>query len=576
MTPPSTRAPSRDDPVPTRTLLLAGLQHSAVILGVGIAMPLLVLSKGNLDTEMTQRLLSLALIGLGLGTIFQIQRGRFVGSGYLAPTTFTAAYLPPCLIAMEQGGPSLVMGMLIFAGLFQMALAPALRWLRPYLPPEIGGLAVLMIGIILGILGVRLIADGGVGGLSFDGDSRLPWLGVITLATVVALNVWAKGNLRIYGTLLGITAGCLIAMTSGMMDLSTLFDTVIEQGVAIPIPPLLTPSFEPLLAVEFAISALTCSLRAMGDIITLQKVEDSDWVRPEMRSIRGGIFADGMGTALAGVIGGPIGMNTFSGSIGIAAATGLTARRIGYAIAGWLFLIALLPGVSSFFLALPRPILGGVLIFAAAFIIFNGVQVIMSRLLDSRHILMLGIPLILGLSRNIVPHIYDKLPPELLAISGSDLTVVIISALLLNLLFRIGVSRSATLTLPASELQYDALETWVREQGSHWGARVDVMRDVTRALLEFADARRSLMETGVPVRIDLAFDEYHVDLRLTYAGLPIRLDNAAPIREEELADIDMDQVESRLRAVLIRRWARKVTARATPDGKQALHMRFDH
>ncbi|MBU0726548.1 MAG: xanthine permease [Alphaproteobacteria bacterium] len=576
MSRPSTLILAADDPVPGKILVLAGLQHCAVILGVGIAMPLLVLARGDLDPQTTRQMLSLALVGLGLATILQIQRGKIFGSGYLAPATFTAAYLPPCLSAMETGGPALVMGMLIFAGLVQMALAPALRRLRPYLPPEIGGLAVLMIGIILGLLGFRLIAEIGTAHVVTHAGIGLSWLGGITLAAIVAFNIWGTGNVRLYGTLLGIIGGCVAALAYGAMDGATLVDDLVTQGVALPMPMLQMPSFDPLLASEFAISAVACSLRAMGDLITCQKIEDTRWVRPDMTRIRGGILADGLGTLLGGALGSPIGTNTFSGSIGLASATGIAARRIGYGIAGWCFLIALLPGAMSFFIAIPKPVLGGVLIFAAAYIMLNGILVIVSRLMDARRILMIGIPLVLGLSRSVYPEVYTSLPAEMMAVFGSDLMVTIGSALLLNLIFRIGVSQNASLTLPASELQPDRLENWVREQGSHWGARADVMRAVSHALVEFADGRDGLMTPETDIRIDLSFDEYHIDLRLTYAGFPLSFEDSAPIRQEELADIDMDMVEARLRAILLRRLADKVSIRPPANGQQSIDMRFDH
>lgn len=567
---------ARDDLVPARMMLLSGMQHAALILGVGMALPLLVLERSGLDGERLRAVLSLALVALAIGTLLQVRAGRHLGSGLFIPATFTAAYLGPCLDAMTAGGPSLVMGMLMFAGLFQVATALALVRLRPYLPPEIGGLAVLMIGFTLGLLGVRLIlqSQGAATTLGLAGNP--PWLGAVTLGTIVALGLWAKGPLRTYSTLGGLLVAGAAAVLGGVVAPDALFGEMLAGGLRVPVPSFPMPDFDPALAPAFAIGALTCSLRAIGDVVTAQRVEDADWVRPDLDEVRRGVIADGAGTVVASLLGSPIGMNTFSGSVGLAAATGVTARRIGWAIAGWLLVIALLPGAAAMFLALPKPILGGVLLVSASHIVFNGVLVITSRMLDARRIQMIGLPLLLGLAFDAMPQAFHALPGWLHALMRSSLMIAVIGALLLNLLFRIGVGRSASVRLSSRALDGAALTDWVVLQGGAWGAREEVMHRVAHALTEVAEARDELMTSGGDVRIDLAFDEYHIDLRIEYDGLPIDLSDAAPLGPGELDAIDPADVIARLRAGLIRGLADRVDVRPWGPGRQQIRMRFEH
>src|SRR3546814_18760100 len=95
---------------------------------------------------------------------------------------------------------------------------------------------------------------------------------------------------------------------------------------------------------EFLIAALACALRAMGDITTCQKINAPQWKRQEMPSVRRGLPADGPGTLTAGLPG-TVGLNTYSGSLGIATATALTSRRGAFAIAGLLLPMSSLPPV---------------------------------------------------------------------------------------------------------------------------------------------------------------------------------------------------------------------------------------
>jgi xanthine permease XanP len=113
-------------------------------------------------------------------------------------------------------------------------------------------------------------------------------------------------------------------------------------------------------------------------------------------------------------------------------------------------------------------------------------------------------------------------------------------------------------------------------QGGAWGARTDVMHRVAHALTEVAEARDELMTPGGDVRVDLAFDEYRVDLRIEYDGLPIDLTDAAPLGPGDLDAIDVGDVRARLRAGLIRRLADRVDARPCGPGRQLMRLRFEH
>lgn len=565
-----------DDVVPFRVLVLAGLQHTALILGVGISMPLLVLSKGQVDAATTRTLLSMGLVALAIATVLQIQRRGLLGSGYFAPATFTAAYIAPCVSAIERGGLPLVMGMLIFGGLVQMALAPAMQRLRAYLPQEIGGLAVVMIGIILGFLGFELVTGAPEWALKPGALLAPAWLGGLTMAVIIALGVWGKGGWRIYATLIGLVSGSAFAFLTGVVEPLHFFRDTVEQGVAIPRPPLLMPTFDASLAPEFAVSAVACALRTMGDLLTCQRVEDTEWVRPDLQTLRGGVFADGLGTVVAASIGSPIGTNTFSGSVGQAVATGTTARRVGYGIAAWMIVLALLPGAAAAFIELPKPILGGILLVASAHIVFNGFMVITSRLLDTRRILAIGLPLMLGLSYYSNPEAYQMLPDAMRALLGSGMMVAIFGALLMNSIFRIGISKTAQQVYIARNMDPASMEQWVMENGARWGARPSVMQAVANVLGELAEARGDLMKSDAVVEIKLSFDEFHVELWMFYNGMPIDLSDSAATDAESLLEADPDTVEARIRGRIIRGLATKVEAWQTDAGQQAVGVSFEH
>ena len=561
---------------PKLMLLVNGMQHAVLILGIGLAMPILVLSHSGLPELQAGHLLSLSMIALALSTLLLIQARSIMGSGYLIPAVYTAAYLPPCIAAMQHGGPALVMGMLMFGGVLQMSIAPLIFRLRAYFPTEIGGLAVVMIGVTLGSLGVHMLLETQSPLLPDPPPGHLLVLGLVTLFLMAGLSVWGKGAWRYYCSLWGIALGVVTAMALGLIDWRLEIDHIVTQGFAFPQPLLHWPQFSWHLVPAFAVGALICVMRGMGDMIAAQKVEKPQWVRPDYARIRGGLLADGMGNFLAGLLGSPSGLNTSSGNVGLAAATGVTARRIGYGIAAFLVLIALLPGVAQFFLHTPRPIFGAVLVFSSALIIFNGMQVIFSRLLDARRMLTLGIPLVVGLNFDWLQLHANPVIEPVTRIFNSGLMLALVLALLLNFLFRIGITQRMEWQTSPQLLKWKDTEARLKTQGGQWGLRVDVTERALNAIHEVVEALAQSCGPQVPVTIEVAFDQVELRVRVHYQGQPLAMAGNFAMDAEELMALDERQTDERLRAAMLSKLADRVQQSTLDGGRQCLELRFDH
>jgi xanthine/uracil permease len=130
---PSNLVYSVDERPPTIPLLVSALQHVMVIGSIGAVFPLLVLDAAGASHAMTEQVMSVSLLTLGLSTLLLCYRSRLLGSGYLLPSVFTAAYLPASLAAAKEGGWPLVCGMTIFAGLAELIL-PTCRPRSPVSP----------------------------------------------------------------------------------------------------------------------------------------------------------------------------------------------------------------------------------------------------------------------------------------------------------------------------------------------------------------------------------------------------------------------------------------------------------
>ena len=416
-----------DDVPPLYIILLSGLQHVGLVT-IFLIYPLLIVKEVGASMTLAANILSLALIALGIATFLQGLPKGPVGSGFLCPANHTAIYLAPSLAAVKLGGLPLLFGMTIFAGVVECILSPVLRRIRPLIPPELSGLVIFFVGMTVAAVGFRYIA--GIGSSEPIGASNVI-VALITLGVTAGLNVWAKGNARLFCALIGMAIGYLAAIATGILSTEQ-FRMIAE------LPLLALPSLSHLhwtmsaeMIPPFIIIAIAATLKTVGVITACQRINDASWVRPDMASLSRGVLADGMGTAAAGALG-SVGLNTSTPCTGLAAATGLTSRVVGYAAGGILMLLGFLPMLTGVFVLMPRPVMGAALIFAACFILINGLQAITSRMLDARRTLVIGLALSAGFAAEIFPDLADRLPVVLKPIVGSSLVLGTLTALLLK------------------------------------------------------------------------------------------------------------------------------------------------
>jgi xanthine permease XanP len=556
-----------DDKPPIGVTVLSGLQHVGLV-SIFLLVPVLACREAGLSADKTVDVLALSMIVMAVGPILQ-QLGRGgVGSGYLCPTIFAAPYLPASVMALKAGGLPLMFGMTIFAGLVEIGVSRLLRPLRPYFPPEIAGFVVVMIGVTIGVLGFRSLF--GTSGAQVPSTAPLG-VAAVTLATMVALNVWTKGATKLFCALIGMVVGYVLAAVSGVLPAVELERLSVVPLVRLPDVSHLHWDFDASLVVPFAIAAVAASLRAMGDVTVCQKTNDAEWTRPDMRTISGGALANGLCTVLSGLCG-TVGTNTSTSNIGLAAATGVTSRRVAYALGGIYLLLAFLPVAGIVFVIMPGAVVGATLVFASCLVFINGLLIITSRMLDARRTFVIGLSFMLGLAVDVLPEVFAGLPPFARLFTSSSLLLGTVSALVLNLVFRLGVRRTVTMIVEPEKVDPLQIEQFIEGQGAVWGARRDVVSRAKFNLLQSVDTLVYSGQATGPFELRASFDEFNLDILITYTGPPLELPEARPSNEEIIASEDG---ERRLAGFILRGLADRVGA-TYKDGKSTVLFHFDH
>jgi xanthine permease XanP len=270
---------------------------------------------------------------------------------------------------------------------------------------------------------------------------------------------------------------------------------------------------------------------------------------------------------------GGIGQSTFSSNVGLSLATGATSRSIAIPTGILMIGLAFLPKLAALFAVMPDPVMGAILVYVACYMILAGIQVITSRMLDARRIFVVGIPLIFGLSVDMVPGLYRDVPHYFQPLVSSSLALSTVLVVVLNLLFRIGVTKRHTLVLEPgitdSKKVFDFMET----QGAAWGARRDVIMRAAAAINEFVESVTSLGVVNGKAQAEVTFDEFSLDVDIRYEGALMEFPSGRPA-EAILFAADRTAVVS-LSGYFIRQYADSVTAE-TEDGRCRVHLHFDH
>lgn len=558
---------SVDEAPPAGVIFVSGLQHVGLI-SIFLLFPLIVFREAGLPTEQLNNILSLSMLAMGVGACLSALRVGPLGSGYLCPPVFSAFYLSPSLLALKTGGLSLLFGMTLFAGFIEAALSRVQRHLRAYFPPELAGLLVLLIGVNVGAIGVRNVL--GISAPTPFGTGEYV-VAAVTLGSMITLGVWGRGALKMFSALLGMILGYAAAVAAGILTTADLEKVTAAPFVSIPSLAHLGWTWDAALAIPFAIGALAACLKNIGCVTTAQKINDADWVRPDMRSAERGVLADAAGTFAAGLLG-TVGINSSPTSIGVSNASGVTSRRVAYAIAGIFVILAFLPKVAGYLAIMPRPVIGAALLFAACYVFINGLQIISSRLLDARRTFVIGLSFMMGIAVDIYPAHFAQFAGSLHPMLGSSLVFGVVCATFLNLIFRLGIRRSEKLSVKAEEVDARGIEEFMETHGAAWGARRDV---IDRAAFNLTQSIESIVEgfePQGPLEIEATFDEFNLDIRVSYMGPPLELPDKRPTNEEIM---ESEAGQRKLAGFMLRRYADRVAA-SHRNGRSTLLFHFDH
>jgi NCS2 family nucleobase:cation symporter-2 len=424
-----------NDVPPFQHLFILSIQH-VLLMVMSLGLPILLANQITSNHEFASNLISFSMITAGLGSIVQSLGLPYIGSGYLCPNVCGPSYFSLSLSAAWTGGFPLMRGMIIFAGLVEMALAPVVNKLRNVFPNYIIGLVVAMVGISVVKSSVASFF-----GLAYHGDAIINlniFVGIFSLFTMVLANLWGRGFLKMYCLLLGMILGWILSLIIMPDQLHSY--SVIKNSALFALPHFSKAfrgiKFNFSMMIPFTVIAISGSLKSFGNLLAAQRISEPQLKKTNFIPIKKGLLADGFSTALAGVLGG-VAVDTSSSNIGLAGSTKVVSRWISVSAGGIFIVLAFFPKLVTFLSLMPKPVLGASIIFAGCFMISTGLKEMFNEEWDQRKTFVMGISLFFGLSTAFLPGLFARTPKFINIFFTDPLPTTTILAVILNQIFNL-------------------------------------------------------------------------------------------------------------------------------------------
>ncbi len=362
-------------------------------------------------------LIQMSMLFAGIATLMQTVGLGPVGARLPVMQGTSFAFIPVMIPAVKTAGLAGLFGAIVIGGIFHACLGFFIGRLRHWFPPLVTGLVILVIGIELIPVGIKYAA-GGAADFQMNnpswGDASKWGLALVVIVVAFGLKFLTKGILSSAAILFGLIAGYAVAIIMGQVSFSGVTNAA---WFAIPMPFKYGFDFNIAAILGICLMSIVSAIETVGDVSGITKGgagrEATD------KELKGATFADGIGTAVAGVFGG-LPNTSFSQNVGLISMTGVMSRSVVTTGAIFLILCGLIPKIGAVIAAMPISVLGGGVIVMFGMVAAAGVNMLADVVWNRRNMMILGISLAFGLGLHNVPEALQHLPstPQVLLASG--------------------------------------------------------------------------------------------------------------------------------------------------------------
>ena len=364
--------------------IIMGLQQCFAMFGATILVPVLTNSYGEGIVGLSA---SVTLFCAGVATLWFhfITKGKvpvFLGSSF--------AFLGMYQAIIPQYGKEYATGGVVAAGGLYVILAILIKVLgtkrvMKLFPPVVCGPLIILIGINLAGSAVNNLLTNWV-------------LGIVPILVIIICNTWGKGMIKIIPVLISLIVSYIVAIIMGAVS----FDGV-SAAAWVGLPNFHLPKFNADCIVAGLAVAVAAMVEHVGDVMAIGATTGKNYIADP--GLTRTLLGDGIGTSLAGLLGGPAN-TTYSENTGVVALTRVFDPFVMRIAAVMAIILSLSPKFEAVINSIPTAVIGGISFVLYGMIAATGIRTIVENQVDfvnMRNVLVAAIIMVSGLGFNTYP-----------------------------------------------------------------------------------------------------------------------------------------------------------------------------
>jgi xanthine permease len=425
-----------DEVLPASRLAVLGIQHVLIMYAGAVAVPLVVGQALKLYQSTIGLLINADLLVAGIATLIQgvgLTRLFGVRLPVVAGATFTVVN-PMITIASKYGLPA-VYGAMLVSGVVGLAIARPFAKVIKFFPPLVSGSVITMIGLSLIGPGAAMIAGHDTDSASYGLPSHIG-LAFLVILLLVLFARFLRGFFGQIAALLAIVVGAIVSVPMGLFDVAGVWQAG-WFGITAPFH-FGPPTFNVAAIISMSVVMLVTYTESTADMLAVAEMTGRTLTESD---IARGLAADGLSGALGGL------MNSFpdtayAENVGLVQMTGVRSRWVVAVTGAVLVIMGLVPKVGAFISAIPEPVIGGAAVVMFAMVTAVGIQTLRKVDFSGKDNLLivavsLGVGMLPAVSTDHTGNtiFFKNFPDWLQIICGSPITITVVLAFTLNLLF---------------------------------------------------------------------------------------------------------------------------------------------
>jgi NCS2 family nucleobase:cation symporter-2 len=409
-----------------------GLQHVLAMFASNVTPSIIVAGAAGLAFGGAEQvyLIQMAMLFAGIATLFQTVGIGPIGARLPIMQGTSFAFVGVLAGIAATQGLSVALTACIIGGVIHFMLGSVIQHLRFLFPPLVTGLVILAIGLYLIPVAIKYAA-GGAATFQMEAESfgsLMHWSVALSVVIVsLVLKFFTKGTLSNSAILIGLIVGYLLALAFGMVNFGA-----VEKASWFTKIEALPYGFEFSLGAVIAVTlvSIVSAIETVGDVSATTKAGAGRQATD--KEVAGATYADGLGTAVAGVFGG-LPNTSFSQNVGIVGMTGIMSRHVVTIGAIVLILCGLVPKIGAVIASMPLPVLGGGVIVMFGMVAAAGLNMLAEINMNRRNMVIIAVSLAAGLGLNLVPEAVQYLPGVVKTLATSAVAPTAFVAIFLNL-----------------------------------------------------------------------------------------------------------------------------------------------